>query len=100
MTKIDKIKIGGMVYVVNRVPDLRHPDGRKLDGHILDGDCRIDLEANLPFQPEMQTIWHEVVHGILIHAGRGELKEEIIDALAYGIIQVLYDNPLLGDVKP
>lgn len=103
MGKIDKIKIGGIIFTVVRVHDLKHSsDNRRLDGNIVYGESKIYLDDDLNGQAETQTIWHEVVHGILVHAGMTEVagKEELIEAISYGIMMVLYDNPQLANVKP
>ena len=41
------------------------------------------------------TVWHEVVHGVLYHLGLGvdALPDTTVDGLAWGIVQVLRDNP-------
>ncbi len=103
MGRIDKVKIGGIVFDVVRVHELKHPtDNRRLDGHIIYGKCKIDLDDDMAPQAELQTIWHEIIHGILVQAGCSETadKEDVVDAMAYGIMAVLYDNPQLGNVKP
>lgn len=103
MGRIDKVKIGGVLFDIVRVHELKHPsDNRRLDGHIVYGQCKIDIDDGLAPQAELQTIWHEVVHGILVQAGQLEAadKEDVVEALAYGIMGVLYDNPQLANVKP
>jgi hypothetical protein len=102
MGKINKIKIGAMVFDVIRKDDLKHPaDNRRLDGHILYSESKIYLDSNLSYQAEMQTIWHEVLHGILTQAGGcKEEDEHLIEALAYGVMMVLDANPELANVKP
>lgn len=103
MAKVDKVKIGGMIFDVIRVDELKHPsDNRRLDGNIRYGECKIYIDTSLSCQAELQTIWHEVIHGILVQAGMSEAadKEDVIEAIAYGVMAVLYDNPLLGNVKP
>jgi len=100
MGRIDKIKIGGIYFDIVRKENLVHPvDNRRLDGHILYGESKIYLDDAMSPQAEMQTVWHEVVHGILTQAGM-DAKENLIDCIAYGIIMVLVDNPQLADVKP
>ena len=44
---------------------------------------------------EMVTLWHEVLHSLLAQAGNREHNEEQIEALGYGIVQVLKDNEFL-----
>lgn len=90
---LDSIKIGGICYRI--VEDFRLAD------EILCGQFR-PMRAEIAVMPgaesEMlpQTLWHEVLHGLLIHAGiRDGHDETHIDLIAYGIVQVLRDNPAL-----
>jgi hypothetical protein len=87
------VKIGGIVYAVEYVQNLRDGDA-KLNGWIQYDPSTISIEATMGEQAAAQVMWHEILHGIATQAGRhGELKEQTIDALAYGIVQVLRDNP-------
>jgi predicted metal-dependent peptidase len=85
------IKIGGIRYAViadNRLIDsLRSGEMRHMRAEI----------AVLPdATPELlpQTLWHEVLHAVLLHAGIKDHDETQIDVIAYGIVQVLRDNPV------
>src|SRR5687768_2533391 len=93
MQKIDSLKIGAIRYSVQYVKDLHRGD-HKLDGHIQHGQTKISVEADLSHQAATQTILHETLHAIATQIGRPELlKEPVIDALAFGLFQVLHDNP-------
>jgi hypothetical protein len=92
---LDAIKIGGIRYAVvadNRLIDsLRSGEMRHMRAEI----------AVLPdATPELlpQTLWHEVLHGVLLHAGIKDHDETQIDVIAYGIVQVLRDNPALVEL--
>jgi hypothetical protein len=92
---LDVIKIGGIRYAVvadNRLIDsLRSGEMRHMRAEI----------AVLPdATPELlpQTLWHEVLHGVLLHAGIKDHDETQIDVIAYGIVQVLRDNPALVEL--
>jgi hypothetical protein len=92
---LDAIKIGGIRYTVladNRLIDsLRSGEMRHMRAEI----------AVLPdATPELlpQTLWHEVLHGVLLHAGIKDHDETQIDVIAYGIVQVLRDNPALVEM--
>ena len=92
------VKIGPMVYAVVEEKGLVDGDkSRKLDGHIRYNDCQIAVEAGMSPQAKRQTIWHEIVHGILTQAGYTKQGETMVDALAYGIMGVLQDNPWLKE---
>jgi hypothetical protein len=92
---LDAIKIGGIRYAVvadNRLIDsLRSGEMRHMRAEIaVLPDATPDL---LP-----QTLWHEVLHGVLLHAGIKDHDETQIDVIAYGIVQVLRDNPALVEL--
>lgn len=88
------IRIGGTDYKVKEIRDLR--DGNTgLNGHILYNDCEIRIEEDMSDHIKLVTAWHEVVHGILEHAGISDHKEAMVVALGYGIVQVLRDNEYL-----
>lgn len=94
------IRIGGIDYEVEEVPNLCTEDGTKrLNGHILYDSCRIRIDENLSQQTKSLVMWHEILHGILTHAGVQEQSEAQIEALSYGIVQVLRDNPQLLERK-
>ncbi len=91
------IKIGPITYTVVKKDGLTSLDkSAKLDGHIVFSECQIKVEQSLSPQAERQVIWHEVLHGIITQAGR-EHNEELIDVLAYGIMDVLQANPWLAE---
>lgn len=90
---VQSVKIGGIYYSVEVVPELRDGDIR-LNGWIQYDLSKISLDAKMGEQMAFQTLWHEILHGIATQAGRNsELKEPMIEALAHGIVQVLKDNP-------
>jgi hypothetical protein len=87
--------IGGISYKVEHVHALRDGD-QILDGHIRYSPSLIQLDAGLGPQAAYVTLWHEILHALLTHAGRDNHDETQISALAYGIAQVLRDNPWLN----
>ena len=88
------VKIGGIDYEVIEEHNLFAYDGTtRLNGHIVYDKCQIRIDDTLDPQAKNQTMWHEILHGILTHAGIDEQSETHIDIIAYGIIQVLRDNP-------
>lgn len=88
------IRIGGTDYEVLEVQNLKHGDSG-LNGHIIYNDCQIKLEQDMTRHVQWVTVWHEVIHGLLEHAGMSEHEEKMIIALGYGISQVLRDNEWL-----
>ena len=89
------IRIGAIDYPVTYKRDL-HNDGRRLDGHITYCPYSIQLDEDLGHQGTQTVLWHEIIHGIVVHAGRPPMDNEIVEMLAYGIVQVLRDNPELA----
>lgn len=94
MTQMDKVKVGGTIFRIERTHDLRDVNGEKVDGRISYSKSLITLDNELSPQAEMETLWHELFHAILIHAGL-KASETMVDALAYGTLMILTDNPQL-----
>lgn len=96
---IERVQVGPTEYRVYRVNGL-HDGNQKLDGQILCGERAIKLEASLDTQSERVTLWHEILHAILTQAGHNnpQAGEGIVEALSFGIIDVLRQNPALREV--
>jgi len=88
------IKIGPINFEVVYTKNL-FDDNKKLDGNIQYSRCTIEIEENSSVQHQRQVLWHEIIHGILTQAGvdLGKQTETVCDAVAYGIMDVLDDNP-------
>lgn len=91
MNRPDKVKIGAIQYKVAYVPDLKDEKG-KLDGRISHSRTEINVDAGMSHQATVQTLLHEIVHAITTQIGKRTSESEV-DALAYGIYQVIRDNP-------
>lgn len=88
------IRIGGTDYTVKIIKDLR--DGNTgLNGHIVYNSCEIKIEEDMTDHIKWVTVWHEVLHGLLEHAGMGDHEEKLVLALGYGVTQALRDNEYL-----
>lgn len=88
-----QIQIGPILYKVVKVKELACETGM-LHGDINYGRCRIRLCADDDPQRQHQTLWHEILHGILHAAGiRDDHDEQQIEAISHGIVQVIKDNP-------
>jgi hypothetical protein len=94
MAKVDKVKVGAIQYSVAYIPDLKDDRG-KLDGRIRHSTTEIQLESGMNHQATAQTLLHEIVHAVATQIGHQDMKEGMVDALAYGIYQVMRDNPQL-----
>ena len=93
--RVRSVQIGGFVYAVEYIADLRDDDG-KLDGRIHHGKTRIQLETALGDQALDQTLIHETLHAIFNQMGNLYLiKETELDALAHHLYQFIRDNPRL-----
>lgn len=96
---ITSVKIGPMRYeVISNDDRMPESDTGYRIGEIDYERLRIRLKNTLNDQVRIQTLWHEIIHGILNNAGSPDKSqmETIIDAVATGIIQVLRDNPELA----
>lgn len=89
----DAVLVGPITYPIIRKEGL-NDDGKMLDGWVQYRPYSIAVDANLGEQGERVVIWHEVLHAILVHAGFKDTDEHesVIEALSYGIVQVLQDN--------
>ena len=89
---IETVHVGPTTFVVKRIDDFHDSDG-DLFGRIRYAPCVIEIGDTLCGQSQFQTIWHEVIHAILVQSGREEHDEGIVSAISYGIIDVLQRNP-------
>lgn len=90
----ESIRIGGVEYTVQFVPDL--VIGTELCyGYICFDDSSIQILENrdMGHQRQSVTLWHEILHGIREHSGMHiEDEEAIVEMFSKGIYQVLQDN--------
>ncbi len=94
-----QVQIGPILYDVLRIPELAS-DAGSLCGDFSFSRARIRINADDDPQCQVVTLWHEVIHGILYTAGLRDHDEQIIDALAHGLVQVLSDNPEIVPFRP
>lgn len=94
-----RIKIGCVNYKVRPMDDLHkvNEGGVKLwlHGHILLADSEIRIATDQSDDIKLVTAWHEILHGILHNAGQANQPEGFIEAISFGIVQVIRDNPKL-----
>ena len=91
------IKIGPQTFDIVTERDLhRGSDG--LDGWIRFYNSTINLDDRLNEFGSYQVLWHEIVHALFTMAGiePSKVPEEAVDALAYGIMNVLQNNKWLA----
>ena len=94
---IDAVLIGGIIYPVESVKELESAKGKRLDGYVTFRPYLIQLDSELGSQGERVVLWHEILHAVIEQTGRSTKKgeEQLLNVLAYGITQVLQDNPML-----
>lgn len=90
-----ELKIGPVVYDVMTTDQFIANDEDEEDPRQL-GSVDINTHVILirkDLKPPVHaiTLWHEVLHALCMQAGR-DVKEGLIEALAYGIYQVIRDN--------
>jgi len=90
------VKIGPIIYNIIETPTLQD-GGEPLDGQFVHSQSAILIESTLGGPAKRATIWHEILHALLVHAGYAEHDECRIAALSYGVMQVLQDNPWLAE---
>ena len=92
--KIPKtVRIGGVEYKV--IKEDRLNDGEKmLAGQIRYIPGEIAIDTCLGHDQQCLTLWHEIMHGIEdeMQLKLGDMQEQVIDAFARGVYQVLQDN--------
>ena len=86
------IKYGGAEYELNFVDEIRDNKGDEKLGFFEPAKGRITISKNQNKYSSDQTIWHELVHMVCMHAGL-ELKENQIEAIAFGVTEIQRLNP-------
>ena len=91
---MDKVRIGYVDYDV--VPNTN----KKLDGQFIHTDKKITISENLSSADKINTIIHEILHGIWYHWGVAEqiekpqkAEEMVVTSLANGLTNVIRENP-------
>ena len=98
--KIDnKIKICGIIYDVKLISGKADNDLQEKSyiGRIDYERCTITLEREVNEQVLIQTLFHEITHGIA-HNYKIEIPENDVDRIAAGFYQVLKDNKFLKEL--
>lgn len=92
----EKVKIGSVDYTVTEAAHRNAESNETLCGEIDYFQAVIYINETGTKQTKEQTLLHEIVHGILITMGKGELNEDeaFVDGLSYNLHQLLTDNHL------
>ena len=99
---ISHIQIGPVNYSVTEMRnDLMIGSSSDGSGRAvsLNADIRYDslsIRVNQENAPAVKVVslWHEAIHGILTQAGQDH-SEAIVEALSYGLVALVKDNPEL-----
>ena len=96
---MSKVKIGPLDYDVFFRYQLKAPDGDPSFGFLTDDSVRIGIDTESVPIIRYRSLWHEMLHGILLNAGYTSQEnstdevERMIRVLATGIIDILIENP-------
>lgn len=85
------VKISGIDYKV----DTFEPDvDRNLMGRLQYDTAQIFVRKDIPFDKQMETLLHEVIHVVYMNAGLqpGDEEEKVVTAISSGVFQFLKDN--------
>ena len=85
---IPSLKIGPITYNVLEVPGLKGDDGRDLYGQFDFTESLIAIDSGRPFQVQVLTLIHEVLHLVAFQSG-AEISEEDIQRISYGVMEVI-----------
>ena len=92
---LDKVHIGEYDYTIEETERIFASDGEFASGLVTYADALIQLSKEEHPQFRSQTLLHEILHVILNQAGFEDHSEAVIEALSYGLIQVIRENPQL-----
>ncbi len=90
------VRVGAFDYRVVEVERLQNDDRSPLLGKVDVRDLTIAIDAEADDQVKQTTLWHEMMHAILVQAGLDEHDEKVLEVLCYGIVGILRDNPQLA----
>src|ERR1700733_1922987 len=93
----DKLTIGAITYHIKKCDELNpDKDGESLLGEFYESACRISiLKSIIHSRQVVITVLHEVIHVLTNRSGfkADEIEEQYVSAIAYGIVDVLGQNP-------
>ena len=81
-------------YAVDIVALLEDDERNEIFGQTSYDECVIRILGRLAPQAKIATLWHEIIHAILVEAGfTGDHSEQMVSAIAHGVLGVLKNNP-------
>jgi len=100
---LKEIKIGCYDYEIEYTKDAIINNNKKCLGEInyLNNKIKISIEDGISNQSQEQTLWHEIVHGIINYrnVSYGADEETFVDELATGLYLLCKNNGLLPGQK-
>lgn len=92
-----KIRIGCIDYKISVVETLEDEEGNEIYGQCAYDTCEIFILSRLADDAKRCTLWHEILHAVLVNAGFvGEHDEQMVAAIANGLLSLLIDANLSG----
>lgn len=95
----DTLRIGPVTYRV-RLEDQPLDDANdRVMGQVRNTEAVIRLDNSLGYAALYQTLWHEILHALIYQDQMHKValgEERAVDRLAWGVAQVLRDNPALA----
>ena len=81
------VNICGIPHEIRYKHTIAEEDEGVVNGLIELSKCRITLKKGMTKEFEAETLFHEMIHGVLHHIGRYELAEdeEFVQGLANGL---------------
>lgn len=99
---VESVMIDAVRYRVEQTKETILVDGCVCHGDVDYDQARIRLSCDGTVLGEgrrAQTLMHEIVHAVLFERGREEREnEELMDALASGIVKLVRQNPELVEL--
>lgn len=87
------IRVFGIPYTLEK-QDRITVGGQNADGAVTYNTATIEIVDGMPIEVERVVVMHEVMHAIFKGQGQNDFRanEDLIEAVAHGIMQVLRDN--------
>lgn len=91
------VKVMGVTYTIE-MKDRITTDGRNVDGEITYNSGLIEIVEGMPLAVEQRVVIHELIHAVFCAQGHNDFRmdENLVDAVANGMVQLLQDNPDLA----
>ena len=86
------IKIGGRIFKVSIVDDLRQEDGKRCNGTLHADSHDISVASDISEFKQQEVIIHEALHAIISYFCI-EDNEIVTSQVAHGIHALIVDNP-------